>query len=324
MPHHALELKDNVKAIANHIPAYNIGDGDYTIVMMIQVSGQVVFMNKFVPDSTARANAYTLNAGFSLFGESDGFIQMYEAQVSPPIPRGALTYANSHSVPFFDGACHYIAYVRNKLGDKYPNIGNIVFDGRLVTNYPVTFPQNLDNTANLEIGGIYSVYNGTPYWTKGSVMTAGIWGRALTLDEIKQAAFERIGNIQDSMLGFWNMNKSLADLSSNNNPLVVQGSITYKPCHHCVWTSGRNNYVFLEIEGGGHPPNETSQLVTTKRTVEVPVGTKGIYGSLMGKEAKFSVPEDVQLRVTNPTGKVYNFSSNTESLFINQKNGNLQ
>jgi len=315
MVNHSLELQEGVTAFAKHIAPYNLGEGDYTLVMMVRLKGQVCFANKFTPDSSTRTNAYTITQGFSLFGESDGFISNYQV-TNTPAPNGQAAISNSFSVPFYDGGCHYIAYVRNNAKDIYQNIGSIIFDGNDSTNIRSTSIINFDNTANLEFGGKY----GDPYWTTGSIMNAGLWNRALTLEEIKLAAFHRISNIKQGMLGYWPMNKSLDDLSDNKNNLQVTGSASYKPCHRCVWTKGENHYTFLEVVGEQHQESDT---IHTIQTFEVTSGAKGVYGGVVGGGATFDVPDDVAITVTNPSGTIYNFSSNADSLYIEQTNGNL-
>lgn len=299
-----IDIEKNENLTALPIDAYNkIGKGDFTVMGTVQTNqGGTVISRKAQP-------AGEMNGGFMLVIQKDGSIKFLTDD-------GIGFYeVYSNPLPIFDNEAHSVAGVR-KDGKLI-----ILFDGKVVPVTPKTnrfTPLDINNNRNIMIGAteqaeIYNQFIGT-------VFNAGIWSRALKEKEIHLAMMERISSLNENLLGYWNFNYNLSDLSEYKNSLRANGSVAFVNSYNWVWTYGENQHVFCQIE---NPQNDLIDIQKISRniTLSVPKNAPYLYSSIFDNAQNFQIPNGVIIEIFDPTGKKMNQDIDTEKAYVKVING---
>jgi hypothetical protein len=314
MAEFGLHIESTGQASAPHLPAYDFGEGDFTVVCMVKFPlGQPVHIRQ--QPLLSRMNA----AG-------EGFV----LAVDPTVATGALSFTfnassstyqgwSSGGAGIYDRECHCLAAVRRDSNISLYCDGqllgvSIALGESVVLPIPVV---SISSQADIVLGNTpFAPYKDA---FSGTIMRAGIWSRALSVQEIMLAAFERISSIMDGLEGYWTLDNTTTDYSPNRNNLQLSGTATFELCMDCVWATGENQYVFCQMQAQGG--SESTKLLDCWQSIEVAPQTKVLYAAIVSNNSAVAFPSGASLTIKDPTGKTYNEETNTDSLFLHLSNG---
>jgi hypothetical protein len=286
--------------------AFNVGGGDFTVLAMIEsTSGGTLVARKGTAGGAG-------NGGFLLVVNPDGSIKFatddgfgcYQIVTRPTSVLG--------------GEQHTVAGIRS--GATL----TVLLDGSTV---PATSsgnggsPLNIDNNLPLTIG---CTQQGPEPHNQflGAVTNVSFWSAALSGDQFVSAAFGRLTGSEPNLQGYWSLDATGDDLSPNDNPASIVGSVQFRYCFGCVWAEAANAYTFCQITNlpDSRAPTTTVSLA---REIAVPAGAPALAYAIMADQDRPTFPAGAQVQLTDPTGLVYNQDQNTETVFATTAGGQL-
>lgn len=305
MTDYAARLQSSFIACASN-GAYNFGTGDFSVTALVLGTqpGTVV--------SRKGASGGSNNGGWLLILK----------------PGGAITFATDNGFGYYvidtaatnvlDGMWHHLVATRTagKLA--------IHVDCRPVTatvHSTAATPLNVSNAQRLLIGNTDQTQQ--PYRQfNGFVEDVTLWNRAISMEEMTRTMCNAIDPNAPGLVGYWSMDRTLADASPVRNNGVAQGSVTYQEILRCDCCYGDNDYCFVGVsnDGGG-----TTAVLTRNQQVQVTAGTPGLLACVVTSYDDYTFPNGVQMTVQDPSGRVYSKAQNDEQAFVQvASNGSVQ
>lgn len=283
---------------------YQIGYSDFTLVAMVR---------------TTRLSGILKYQSI----DTDGLYVFIDAfrniQFRAWTPGGPLGICTTSSPWPNDQDCHSIALVRQS------GVLKIYLDGK---NQPLTEDGACKANILVQSPTKFTIGTNRPYKDptfpdyldhpfNGAVMNVGIWSRALNTTELCQAAFAKIESMAGGMIGYWRLDGDTNDSSTSKNNLTKIGEVRFKPCMDCVWTSGDNNFRFLQMEWQSNIAGMSFDL--SQRNLVVSEGSRALVISL--NTAHEDGPVKTTLFVRRPDGYIYANPYDSESTFISEIEG---
>ena len=303
-----VELKNDGRLTAKEVSAYDFGVGDFSVTALVQTTEPGTVVSKKTTEGGSQACA-----GWLVVLKPDGVIKF-------ATDNGYGFYEiNSEPTRAFDGAWHGVAAVRR--GGQL----EIWFDGeKLSAESRSSLPTPLDVTGSvrLMIGGTDQIQE--PYnQLTGYVEDVSVWNRAVSVTEIMSSMFNILTGNEAGLVGFWKLNECWSDSSPIGNALSSQGDVRFVPVFHSVWAKGENNYTFMRLFT--HQDAETVKSRATRLAVsttsrvqylDVSSGTPLLIGVSNDVVTYLDYPDGLQVKVTSPSGMVYNMDSDTDTLYV--------
>lgn len=275
------------------VSAFNVGDGDFSVVAAIvtRSGGGLIYRGDM------RRSA--VGAGFGLYIEPSGAVVFY-------ISDGELC-VGIRSVPthILDGSLHTIVAIREQ-GWLTIHLDN----KRLAVSplYDRTDPPrkslNLDSDEAIRIGHSRSVSLSEGILSfDGDVMNVSVWRCALSRKQQISAAFGRLVNNFDHLCGFWSLDGTLYSSGAGDQAqrLCIEGDSTafdMSETSNIVFTSGPNDYEFVQIYGTGTPQ-------TTLYNFAMPAAVPYFGLGIMADDDTPTCPVGTVVTLTDPNGTVY-------------------
>jgi hypothetical protein len=287
-------------------PSFNFGAGDFTLMAMVESrQGGTVVARK---GSAAGPG----NGGFLLVVNPDSSVKFMTSD--------GVNYFQVLTGPtgILDGDCHTVAGIRNGA------LLSILIDGLVVATTPSgdgTSPLNVNNNLPLTIGRTQQTQEPNNQFI-GDVMNVSVWNTALSGDLIVKSAFARITGSEPGLQGYWTLDATTNDLSTNANPANIVGIVTFEYCLDCVWAQASNSYAFCKIANmpDAHTPAMT---VTLSREVSVAAGAPALAMAIMAAQDVPAFPAGAQVTLSDPSGQIYNQNQNTDTVFAGLSGGQL-
>ncbi len=162
----------------------------------------------------------------------------------------------------------------------------------------------------------------------GLIEDVTIWNRALSPKELIPTRYNQLTGQEPGLVGYWPMDGNLDDASPTKNNGVATGSVGFVQIFHCDSAYGGNDYAYVSIanEGaaGARTAASVADPVTRRQEVEVTEGTPALLGALIAGVTDFTFPQGAILKITNPSGAVYNHNRNDDTAFVQMHGGSVR
>lgn len=305
MADYAVTISSEGYLIADSVPAYAVGTGNFSFGAWVQTT-------------TAGVIASLLGSG-----EEDADGSGWVVYVDDDLSLCFLTSdanQNTYQVstagtPLNDGCWHHVAAVR---------------DGATLFIYVDGQPQNVASAASgdgvppfdfsaapMQIGSSDGSWYDADNMT-GDIQQVTLWNTALTQAEVSQLLTCSVNALDGSLIGYWTLLYSLEDGSGTGNRMIARGSVPFTETFDADVCYGGNQYCYASFTNtaGG-----MSASVTRSQLFAVAESTPALIISLTASREDFSAPAGVALTVLDPDGNTYASAQNSETVFVRTADG---
>ena len=286
--------------------AYDFGTGDFTLTVLVKGNAPGVVVSR--KGEQGPGWFLWIEPGGTIVFTTDNGVGYYEAVTNP--------------TDVLDDFWHYIAAIR-QVGQLTIYLDGVHVQAGVRFTQPT--PLDVSNQVRLLMG---NTDQGMARQFIGLIEDVTIWNHALTAAELIPTRYNQLTGQEPGLVGYWPMDGDLHDASPTKNNGVATGSVGFVQIFHCDPAYGGNDYAYVSIANDGTVGKRTAAMatnpITRRQEVEVTEGTPAMLGALVTGVTDFTFPQGAILKITDPSGTVYDQARNDDTAYVEVQGGSVR